>query len=86
MRDQIVEGLTQQQVQGQLTDVVFGALLEADAAVNPRFGVWDPQIDDAGNLQSIVVPTDPLGDLVPVTGGAGLQGQQPVPTTPPVEQ
>lgn len=67
VRAQISDQLAQQQVQTQLTELVFGALEDADADVNPRFGVWAPEIGPDGGLLSIVAATDPLGELVPVT-------------------
>jgi parvulin-like peptidyl-prolyl isomerase len=97
VRGQIEEQVVGQQVQQRLTEVVFDALLSAEASVNPRFGRWAPEISPEGGLQSVIVPSNPLGELVPVPGAAdaGL-GEVPVedaapatggtPTDAPTEQ
>ncbi|HUG84658.1 MAG TPA: peptidylprolyl isomerase [Euzebya sp.] len=86
LRAEITDQVSQQQVQGQLPDVVFTALEEADAEINPRFGVWAPEVaPDRSSLVSVILPTDPLGELVPVSppGQADPLG---LPVAPPTEQ
>jgi hypothetical protein len=59
------------------------AFTDADVTVNPRFGVWDPAFTDDGGL-TLIVPTDPLGELVPA--GAGGTAPNPLdPLAPAVE-
>ncbi|CAN5378573.1 peptidylprolyl isomerase [soil metagenome] len=70
LREQIVAQQTQQQVQPLLSEVVFTAIADAEASVNPRFGEWIgiPEVNQAGQLVGVLGPTDPRGGLVP-TGG-----------------
>jgi peptidyl-prolyl cis-trans isomerase C len=81
---QITEELQQQQVQGQLGQLVQRRLEEADAQVDPRFGTWDPVFDPNGGLAQIIAPTDPLGELKPAPGfEEALGGATPPPGAPP---
>ncbi len=68
LRAQITDELKEQGVQQDLSAVLTRLLDEAEARVNPRFGVWAPAFGVNGGLSQIIAPSSPLGDLQPVQG------------------